>query len=114
MTCLNYEMIKYLERDPIAYELWRMTGKLPKLEPHHSPLTRLLEKMSVYDRLTIQRVRLDHKLGYRTNRMFNNANTLLQWLKPIGSCKRKHNRLLICSLKKPITVKMLIDNAQRV
>lgn len=69
-------------RNPKAMMEYQLYGRLPQVVEPKSPLITYLEKMPAIQRMHTGPVTLLPKLGYQTKLTFNNAQLLLQYLKP--------------------------------
>ncbi len=115
---MNSRQLRKIATNPRAMMRFQATGKPPEMWNPDSPLTRLLENMSVRERLQMRAVRLNTGLGYTGDHLFHNAEQLLKWLKPPGglvegeSCPAESRR--IKSFRQQLTLNDLIDATQHV
>ena len=79
---MHPKQLRHLMSNPHALLKHQMTGRAPGLQRPDSPLIRLLESMTAYERLRYRGVRLSPELGYQCGLQFHNAAQLLKWLKP--------------------------------
>lgn len=78
---MSQNAINHMMRNPSAYLRYQATGELPRGVRPSSPLIDLLSKISPRDRLEIKGIRI-HTLGYSNSMVWQNAQQLMNWLKP--------------------------------
>lgn len=74
--------LKRLATNPAEMMRYQATGKLPEGVVPRSPLITLLERIGPRDRIDLQGVVVDERLGYAGSRSFASAEQALRWLKP--------------------------------
>jgi hypothetical protein len=75
--------IRYMMRHPEAFMKYQATGQLPRTRRSPlSPLSELIESLPPRLRLQLRGIRLNPSLGYLSGMQFNNAQQLLNWLRP--------------------------------
>lgn len=106
---MRNKQMQHLMRNSKAMMDFQMTGRLPRAQaPSSSPLIALLELLPPRLRQELRGIKVHPKLGYNTCHQFNNAEQLLNWLKPsqqfYGNQSHPAESLRIKHFSSPLTL----------